>query len=474
MIKDLLDDTLREECGVFGIFDHADAVPLTYYGLNALQHRGQEGAGIVAGNRHRMLAHRNLGLVNDVFDDEILRKLQDGHVHAIGHVRYSTTGGNLLVNVQPFLISSNAGSFAVAHNGNLVNARDLRLQLENKGSIFQSTSDTEVIAHLIRHSRKPSDAGQILDALQSIEGAFSLVILTQKALYAAVDAFGFRPLSLGRMDNGAYVVASETCALDVVGAHFLHDIRPGTLLEISEAGIHTFSFADPSPAKCSMEYLYFAQPNSIIKNVSVYEARMRMGAKLWDTAPVDADVVIGVPESGSLAAMGLARQSGIRAERGLIKNRYIGRSFIQPTQELRDNAVRLKLSVVKHLIEGKRVIVVDDSIVRGTTSRKIVRLLRDAGASEVHFRSAAPPIMFPCFYGIDTSTQKELLAANMSIDAMKRFMEVDTLAFLTVADMQACITENQDGAHPPTCTACFTGTYPTQLYKDMLHFQEKC
>ena len=378
MLKELESDSLHEECGVFGIFQHPDAVALTYYGLNALQHRGQEGAGIVAGNQKILNAHRDLGLVTDVFNTASLEKLSMDSHQAIGHVRYSTTGGNLLSNVQPFLISSNEGYFAVAHNGNLVNAQKLRIYLENKGSIFQSTSDTEVIAHLIRHSRKSVDAEQILDAIRSIEGAFSLLILTQKALYAAVDPFGFRPLSLGKMENGSYVVASETCALDVVGAEFVQDVAPGTLLEITTSGIQTFTFAKATPAKCSMEYLYFAQPNSIIDEVSVYEARMRMGAMLWDLAPVEADVVIGVPESGSLAAMGLARKSGIRAERGLIKNRYIGRSFIQPTQELRDKAVRLKLSVVKHLIKGKRVIVVDDSIVRGTTSKKIVRLLRDA------------------------------------------------------------------------------------------------
>lgn len=474
MLKELESDSLREECGVFGIFRHPDAVALTYYGLNALQHRGQEGAGIVAGNESRLQAHRDLGLVTEVFSTAALEKLSIDSTQAIGHVRYSTTGGNLLSNVQPFLISSNEGYFAVAHNGNLVNAQKLRIYLENKGSIFQSTSDTEVIAHLIRHSRKSIDAEQILDAIRSIEGAFSLLILTQKAMYAAVDPFGLRPLSLGKMENGTYVVASETCALDVVGADFVQDVKPGTLLEISTAGIQTYSFDEPTPAKCSMEYLYFAQPNSIMDEVSVYEARMRMGAMLWDLAPVEADVVIGVPESGSLAAMGLARKSGIRAERGLIKNRYIGRSFIQPTQELRDKAVRLKLSVVKHLIKGKRVIVVDDSIVRGTTSKKIVRLLRDAGATEVHFRSAAPPIKFPCFYGIDTSTKKELLAANMNLEEMKAFMGVDSLAFLTVESMQTCIAVNENGKPANTCTACFTGNYLTRLYEDMISFQEKC
>jgi amidophosphoribosyltransferase len=473
MLKELESDSLREECGVFGIFQHPDAAALTYYGLNALQHRGQEGAGIVAGNDKQLHAHRDLGLVTDVFQPATIEKLSKNNNNTIGHVRYSTTGGNLLANVQPFLINSNEGYFAVAHNGNLVNAQRLRLYLENKGSIFQSTSDTEVIAHLIRHSRKSVDAEQILDALHSIEGAFSLVLLTQKALYAAVDAFGLRPLSLGKMENGSYVVASETCALDVVGADFIQDITPGTLMEITANGIQTYPFAEARPAKCAMEYLYFAQPNSIMDGISVYETRLRMGARLWDIAPVKADVVIGVPESGSLAAMGLARQSGIRAERGLIKNRYIGRSFIQPTQELRDKAVRLKLSVVKHLIKDKRVIVVDDSIVRGTTSKKIVRLLRQAGATEVHFRSAAPQITHPCFYGIDTSTKDQLLAAKMNMEEMKKYMDVDSLAFLSVADMQACIhAENQQPVN--TCAACFTGNYLTRLYEDMLIFQEKC
>ncbi|CAF3766486.1 unnamed protein product [Rotaria sp. Silwood1] len=474
MLKELESDSLREECGVFGIYNNNDAATLTYFGLNALQHRGQEGAGIIVSDGKKLWGHRALGLVADAFPERVMEQLRFNSNNAIGHVRYSTAGGNSFANVQPFLIHSNEGYFAIAHNGNLVNAQQLRLSLENKGSIFQSTSDTEVVAHLIRHSKAKTDLEQITEAVSQVVGAFSFVILTEKALYAVVDAYGFRPLSLGQTDNGSYVVASETCALDVVGAIFIRDIKAGEIVEISSVGIVSYQFAKPTPAKCSMEYLYFAQPNSIIDDVSVYNARRRMGEKLWDDAPVDADVIIGVPESGSLVAMGMGRRSGIPVERGLIKNRYIGRSFIQPTQELRDNAVRLKLSVVKHLIEGKRVIVVDDSIVRGTTSKKIVKLLRDAGAKEVHFRSAAPPIISPCFYGINTSTKEELLASGKTLEEMREYMNVDSLAFLSVESIIEAVSRNYEGKLRGQCVACFTGNYPTELFDDMLAFQEKC
>jgi len=474
MLKELESDSLREECGVFGIFNNTDAATLTYFGLNALQHRGQEGAGIIVSDGKKLWGHRALGLVADAFPEKIMEQLRFNSNNAIGHVRYSTAGGNSFANVQPFLIHSNEGYFAVAHNGNLVNAQQLRLSLENKGSIFQSTSDTEVVAHLIRHSKAKTDLEQITEAVLQVVGAFSFVILTEKAMYAVVDAYGFRPLSLGQTENGSYVVASETCALDVVGANFIRDIKAGEIVEISNTGIVSYQFVEPNHAKCSMEYLYFAQPNSIIDDVSVYDARRRMGEKLWEDAPVEADVIIGVPESGSLVAMGMGRKSGIPVERGLIKNRYIGRTFIQPTQELRDNAVRLKLSVVKHLIEGKKVIVVDDSIVRGTTSKKIVKLLRDAGAKEVHFRSAAPPIISPCFYGINTSTKEELLAAGKTLEEMREYMNVDSLAFLSVESMIEAVSRNYEGKLKGQCVACFTGNYPTELFDDMLAFQEKC
>jgi len=474
MLKDLESDSLREECGVFGIYNSTDAATLTYFGLNALQHRGQEGAGIIVSDDKKLWGHRSLGLVADAFPEKIMEQLRFNSKNAIGHVRYSTAGGNSFANVQPFLIHSNEGYFAIAHNGNLVNAQHLRLSLENKGSIFQSTSDTEVVAHLIRHSKAKTDLEQITEAVSQVVGAFSFVILTEKALYAVVDAYGFRPLSLGQTENGSYVIASETCALDVVGATFIRDIKAGEIVEISNNEIVSHQFAEPKPAKCSMEYLYFAQPNSIIDDVSVYNARRRMGEKLWDDAPVEADVIIGVPESGSLVAMGMGRRSGIPVERGLIKNRYIGRTFIQPTQELRDNAVRLKLSVVKHLIKDKRVIVVDDSIVRGTTSKKIVKLLRDAGAKEVHFRSAAPPIISPCFYGINTSTKEELLAAGKTLEEMREYMNVDSLAFLSVESMLEAVSRNYEGKLRGQCVACFTGNYPTELFDDILAFQEKC
>ncbi len=474
MLKELESDSLREECGVFGIFNHPEAATMAYYGLNSLQHRGQEGAGIMVSDGKKLWGHRDLGLVSDVFPEKIMEQLRLNSTNSIGHVRYSTTGGNIFINVQPFLIHSNEGYFAIAHNGNLVNANKLRLELENEGAIFQSTSDTEVVAHLIRKSKATTDLEQIADAISKTIGAFAFVILTENAFYAAVDKNGLRPLSLGKINGTTYVVASETCAFDVIGASFIRDINPGEIIEISKAGIKSFQFAESKPAKCSMEYLYFAQPNSIIDGVSVYEARKRMGERLWNAAPVEADVVIGVPESGSLVAMGLGRKSGIPVERALIKNRYIGRTFIQPTQELRDKAVRLKLSVVKHLVENKRVIVVDDSIVRGTTSKKIVKLLRDAGAKEVHFRSAAPPIRFPCFYGINTSTKEELLASEKLIEEMKKFMDVDSLAFLSVDEMIVAVNRNYEGKLKGQCVACFTGNYPTELFEDMLVFQEKC
>ena len=473
MFKELIDDKLKEECGVFGVFNSPNAAKMTYFALNALQHRGQEGAGIIVSDTQKLWGHRDMGLVAEVFSAQKIDQLQQG-IHAIGHVRYSTSGANNATNVQPFLVQSNEGYFAIAHNGNLVNAKQIRLQLENKGAIFQSTSDTEVIVHLIRHSKKDTDLEQIIDALTQVSGAFSVAILTQNALYAAVDANGFRPLSLGRTNENEYVVASETCAFDAVGATFLKDIKAGQIIKIDSNDIVIQQFLKPKPAKCSMEYIYFARPDSNIEGVSVYEARKRMGQRLWADAPVDADVVIGVPESGSIVAMGLAKASGLPFERGLIKNRYIGRTFIQPTQELREKAVRLKLSVVKSIVENKRVIVVDDSIVRGTTSQQIVKLIKEAGAKEVHFRSAAPPIRYPCFYGIDTSNRSELLASNKTIEGIKDYLGVDSLAFLSIEAMLSAIDRPFEGKLKGQCIACFSGIYPTKLYEDMLVFQEKC
>lgn len=467
------DDKWHEECGVVGIFKHTEAANLAFFGLNALQHRGQEGAGIMVSDGNSIWGHRDLGLVNEVFSPKKMKKLRPSK-HAIGHVRYSTAGGNLVNNVQPFVIYSHEGYFAIAHNGNFVNAQQLRYDLENKGAIFQSTSDTEVVAHLIRHSKASGDLEQIVQALKQVVGAFSFVILTQNALYAAVDKNGFRPLSLGKINEETFVVASETCAFDAIGATFVRDITAGEIIEISDKGIVSQQFTQPKPSKCSMEYIYFARPDSDIDGISVYESRKRMGAQLWKDAPVAADVVIGVPESGSIVAAGLAQESGLPYERGLIKNRYIGRSFIQPTQSMREKAVQLKLAVVKSVVKNKRVIVVDDSIVRGTTSRQIVKLLRHAGAKEVHFRSAAPPIQFPCFYGINTSTKGELIAANKNLEEMTAYMEVDSLAFLSTESMIKAIDRPLAGKLKGHCIACFTGIYPTNLYKDMLNFQEKC
>lgn len=453
---------MNEECGVFGVFGHIEASHLAYYGLHSLQHRGQEGTGIVTADGERLHAKRGLGLVTEVFDETSLDALTGNH--AIGHVRYSTAGGNTLENVQPLHFKSLTGDLAMAHNGNLVNATELKHMLEAEGAIFQTTSDTEVVAHLIKRSRGNSLKERIADSLARLVGAFAFLFLTEDALYVGVDVHGLRPLSLGKTEDGAYVFASETCAFDVVGATYVRDVEPGELLMITNEGITSERFSEAAVrAMCSMEYIYFSRPDSIIDGINVHTARKAMGKKMFEEAPVEADVVTGVPDSSISAAIGYAEASGIPYEMGLIKNRYVGRTFIQPSQELRERGVKMKLSALRGVVNGKRVIMVDDSIVRGTTSRRIVTLLREAGATEVHVRITSPPIKHPCYYGIDTSTKEELIAATKSVEEIREAIGADTLAFLTLDGTVEAIDRPFEGALRGQCAACFTGLYPTEL-----------
>ena len=438
---------LHEECGVFGVWGVQDAAEVTYYGLHSLQHRGQEGCGIVTVNAEGQLRRvKGLGLVTEVFNNDNLSELQGDM--AIGHVRYSTSGGGGIENVQPFLFRHNSGDFALAHNGNIVNSDLLRRYLEDKGSLFQSTSDSEVLAHLIKkdpHERKKPRIYPIMEALNMIEGAFAFVILTQNRIYACRDKYGLRPLSLGRLGDG-YVVSSETCAFSTVGAEFIRDIEPGEIITIDHHGVRSSRYSEyQRHAMCAMEYIYFSRPDSDIEN-------------MFKESPIEADIVVGVPDSSLSAAMGYAEASGLPYEMGLIKNKYIGRTFIQPSQAMRDKGVKMKLSPVKSIVSGKRVVLIDDSIVRGTTSRRIVRMLREAGATEVHVRIASPMIKFPCFYGVDISTYDELLCARRTLDEARQAIEADTLAFLSEESLF------EAGKRSDLCLSCFNGNYPTSLY----------
>ena len=460
MIGATTDRELHEECGVFGVFGVPGAAELTYYGLHALQHRGQEGCGIVSVNDAGALRRiKGEGLVTEVFNEANLRTLEGSM--AVGHVRYSTSGGGGIENVQPFLFRHFTGDFALAHNGNLVNSHLLRRWLEDKGSLFQSSSDSEVLAHLIKKETRNHTQPRIyaiVEALNMIEGAFAFLIMTANRIYAARDKYGLRPLSIGRLGDG-FVVSSETCALDAVGAEFLRDVEPGEIATLDGKGIRSTDYSMyKRHAICAMEYIYFARPDSDIERCNVHAFRKRSGRLLWQESPADADVVIGVPDSSLSAAMGFAEASGIPYEMGLIKNRYIGRTFIQPSQAMREKGVRMKLSAVGSLVRGRRVALVDDSIVRGTTSQRIVRLLREAGATEVHVRIASPPITHPCFYGVDTSTYDELLCARKSPEEVCRLVGADSLHFLS---REALL---KAGGRDELCMACFTGRYPTALY----------
>ncbi len=457
------EDRLHEECGVFGVFGHPDAAAVTALGLHALQHRGQEAAGIVSFDGKRFSSERRLGLVGEHFSNAETIKRLPGSA-AIGHVRYSTQGGTVLRNVQPLFAELNSGGFAVAHNGNLTNAVALRRELINDGAIYQSTSDTEVILHLVARSRKPRILDRFIEALRQLEGAYSLVALTNKKLIGARDPLGIRPLVLGEL-GGTYILASETCALDIIGARFVRDIENGEIVVISEEGVESHKPFPPQPMRpCIFEFIYFARPDSVVHGRPVYEVRKQMGAQLARESGVDADVVVPVPDSGVPAAIGYAQQAGIPFELGIIRNHYVGRTFIQPTQTVRELGVRLKHSANRSVVKGKRIVLIDDSIVRGTTSVKIVQMMREAGAREVHFRISSPPITFPDYYGIDTPVREKLLAATHSLEEMRKFIGCDSLAFLTVEGIyRAMGYEEREAGRPQFTDHCFTGDYPTCL-----------
>ena len=456
--------SLNEECGVFGVWGHPDAARVTYFGLHSLQHRGQEGAGIVTNDAGKLNGHRDLGLLAEVFSDERVLQRLTGDA-AIGHVRYATAGNGSVDNIQPFLFKFFDQQIGLAHNGNLTNAKSLRKSLEEAGAIFHSNSDTEILMHLIRRSEEPLFMDRVKEALNQVKGGFAYLLLTENAMIAALDPNGFRPLSIGKMVNGAYVVASETCALEVIGAEFIRDVRPGEVVIIDDAGIQIEQYTqEVQPAICSMEFIYFARPDSNIAGVNVHRARKNMGRRLAKEAPIEADMVIGVPNSSLSAASGYAEASGIPYELGLVKNQYIARTFIQPTQELREQGVRMKLSAVRGVVEGKRVILVDDSIVRGTTSRRIVQLLKEAGAKEVHVRIGSPPLRYPCFYGIDIQTRKELIAAKYTEAEICEKIEADSLAFLSEDGLIEAIGLDFDAPYSGLCMAYLNGDYPTPLY----------
>ncbi|MBB6447752.1 amidophosphoribosyltransferase [Bacillus benzoevorans] len=454
---------MNEECGIFGIWGHADAAQITYYGLHSLQHRGQEGTGIAVSDGKSVKLVKGEGLVTEIYTADAMKELQGGKA-AIGHVRYATAGGSGYENVQPLVFHFQTGSLALAHNGNLVNAEQLKGQLEGQGSIFQTSSDTEVLAHLIRRGGTALYKERVKNALSMIKGAFAFLIMTETEMLVALDPNGMRPLSLAKLGD-AYVVASETCAFDVVGAEFIRDILPGELLIIDDNGFRSEMYAQSShQAMCMMEYVYFSRPDSNINGINVHSARKRLGKKLAEEAKIEADVVTGVPDSSISAAIGYAEAAGIPYELGLIKNRYVGRTFIQPSQSLREQGVKMKLSPVRGVVEGKRVIMVDDSIVRGTTSRRIVNMLRDAGATEVHVVISSPPIKNPCFYGIDTSTREELIASDKSIEDIRQIIGADTLTFLSAKGMVEAIGREDGSETGGHCLACFTGKYPTEIY----------
>ncbi|HBG92700.1 MAG: amidophosphoribosyltransferase [Nitrospirae bacterium GWF2_44_13] len=446
---------IHEECGVFGVYGHPEASNLAYLGLYALQHRGQEGAGICSSDGRHLHLEKSMGLVADIFSEKRLKKLP-GHI-AIGHNRYSTAGSSALKNVQPILVNFALGPLAIAHNGNLVNAGEIREELEKEGAIFQSTSDSEVIVHLIAHSKTGDFYDKVIQALRQVSGAFSLLILRERELIAVRDPYGVRPLSLGQVD-GAYVVASETCALDLIGATYIRDVEPGELLIINENGLRSMKpLVAPRQASCIFEFIYFSRPDSYIfgeKNVN--EMRKKFGAQLARESGVDADLVIAVPDSGVPAAIGFAEESKLPFDFGLIRNHYIGRTFIEPKQNIRHFGVKIKLNPVRKLLEGKRVLVVDDSIVRGTTSKKIVKMLREGGgAKEVHMRISSPPTIGPCFYGIDTPTRQELIASSHSVEEIRKFITADTLAYLSLEGLKNIVPESHN-----FCTACFDDNYP--------------
>ncbi len=441
-------------CGIFGIHNHPEASNLAYLGLYALQHRGQESAGIVSSDNRQLHHYRQMGLVSEIFTQDILKRLSGKS--AIGHVRYSTAGSSELKNAQPFAVDSYKGSLAIAHNGNLTNAFLIKNDLESRGSIFQSNMDTEVIVHLMARSKEKSFVERTVHALRQVEGAYSLLILAEKEMIAARDPFGFRPLVLGQLKD-APVVASETCAFDLIGAKFVREIEPGEVLLINEEGIKSFK---PFPYKprhqCVFEFIYFARPDSFLFGRNVYEVRKSFGVQLAKEAPVEVDMVVPIPDSGFPAALGYAAESKIPLELGMIRNHYIGRTFIEPEQRIRHFGVKIKLNPVKELLKGKKIITVDDSIVRATTSRKINRMFRNAGAKEVHIRISSPPITHPCFFGIDTPKRSELIASSHQVKEIQKFINASSLHYLTLEGLRKCVREDAESF----CYACFTGDYP--------------
>ncbi len=453
-------DKFKDECGVFGIFGHPEAANMTYLGLYALQHRGQESAGIAASDGARVRISRSMGYVADVFNSETLSALP-GPL-AIGHVRYSTAGESKLLNAQPILIDCAHGQIALCHNGNLVNARELRDELVQQGSIFQSSSDTEVILHLYARSKARNAEDAIVESVAQVRGAFSLVMLTRDHLIAVRDPHGFRPLALGRLD-GAVVICSETCAMDLIGATYERDVEPGEVVIVSAEGVRSIKPFPPAPlAHCIFEHVYFARPDSYVFGRSVNEVRTELGRVLAREQPVGADVVVPVPDSGVCAAMGFAEESGVPLRMGLIRNHYVGRTFIQPQASIRHFGVKVKLNPVRSILGGKRVILVDDSIVRGTTSRKIVRMVRAAGAREVHVRISCPPTISPCFYGVDTPQKSELIAATHTLEEIREFLEADSIAYLSLEGLLSAV----DSERASYCSSCYTGQYPVQIPSD--------
>jgi amidophosphoribosyltransferase len=458
-------DKLKEYCGVMAVHNHAEASTLAYLGLHQLQHRGQESAGIVASDGGRMHVHKAMGLVADIFTEEVLSKLPGSL--AIGHTRYSTSGDSAVLNAQPIMVDCNKGLIALAHNGNLVNAWEIRGRLEAQGSIFQTTSDTEVIVHLIAQSKEHTLPEAVCDALRRIEGAFSLVLMTRDRIFAVRDPRGFRPLSMGRIPNGAgserdtIVFASETCAFDLIGAVYERDVKPGEMVVVGPEGISSrFFAAEMKQSSCIFEHVYFSRPDSVVFGRAVQASREALGRQLAKESGVEADIVVPVPDSGVTAALGYAAQSGLPFRFGLIRNHYVGRTFIEPEQRVRDFGVKLKLNPVRSLLAGKRVVLIDDSIVRGTTSRKIVRMVRDSGATEVHVRISCPPTISPCYYGVDTPEKSQLIAANKSVDEIRDYIGADSLAYLSLQGLREACAEGEKTTY---CTSCYTGIYPTEF-----------
>ena len=453
-------ESLHEECGLFGIFDHEHAAQSTFLGLYALQHRGQESAGIVSSDGDHLFEHKGMGLVAQVFDEESLQKLR-GKM-AIGHNRYSTTGQPRVANVQPLLVDCRVGKLAMAHNGNLVNARELRRAMEQDGSIFNTTMDSEVILHLIARSREKTLEEMIVDAVSQLRGAFSLLMMTEDKVIAIRDPQSLRPLCLGRLGDSV-ILTSESCALDIIGAEYERELKPGELVIVSERGITSrAAFDTTKQAKCIFEFIYFSRPDSRVFGENVDKIRRKLGVVLARNHPADADIVISVPDSSNTSSLGFAHESNLPFELGLIRNHYVGRTFIQPSQALRDGAVRLKFNTVDGVLKGKRIVVVDDSIVRGSTMRKLVVMLKKAGAKEVHLRIASPPIKFPCFYGIDMPSRGELIAASSSVEEIEKYLEVDSLEYLTLEDLRSVVDDPVN-----FCYACFSGDYPVPLSSDL-------